>query len=388
MSKINHIMYWSPSLVNIATNKAVFNSALSLKKFDKNQTYKCSLLNFFGEFNKIKETAIQNRINIINFFSNKFTKFLPRHGKFKSRISFIFMFFWSFFPLIFLIKKKRPDFFIIHLLTSLPLILLILFNFESKFILRISGLPKLNFFRKYLWKIAFKKIYCVTCPTESTKNYIQSLGIIEPNKLKLLNDPIINVSEYSLNKISLDEKFKFKKNDYYLSIGRLTKQKNFLFLCQCFKEIVKKNSNEKLLIAGEGEDFKRINDFIKKNNLENNIFLIGYIKNIYKYFHHSKGFILSSLWEDPGFVLIEAGMAKTFILSSDCPNGPKDLINDNVNGILFETNNMKSFVEKFEFFSKLDKKINRDLLLNNLKLSRKFTLFNHYKSLENILTYK
>ena len=34
MSKINHIMYWSPSLVNIATNKAVFNSALSLKKFD------------------------------------------------------------------------------------------------------------------------------------------------------------------------------------------------------------------------------------------------------------------------------------------------------------------------------------------------------------------
>ena len=101
MSKINHIMYWSPSLVNIATNKAVFNSALSLKKFDKNQTYKCSLLNFFGEFDKIKETAIQNRINIINFFSNKFTKFLPRHGKFKSRISFMFMFFrfdWVTFP--------------------------------------------------------------------------------------------------------------------------------------------------------------------------------------------------------------------------------------------------------------------------------------------------
>ena len=36
MSKINHIMYWSPSLVNIATNKAVL-TALALKKFSKKE---------------------------------------------------------------------------------------------------------------------------------------------------------------------------------------------------------------------------------------------------------------------------------------------------------------------------------------------------------------
>ena len=36
---------------------------------------------------------------------------------------------------------------------------------------------------------------------------------------------------------------------------------------------------------------------------------------------NAKGFILSSLWEDPGFVLIEA-MCNLFIISSDCKNGP------------------------------------------------------------------
>ena len=230
MSKINHIIYWSPSLVNIATNKAVFNSALSIKKFSKKQSYECSLLNFFGEFDKIKEKASKNNINVIGYFSSKFYNLLPRHGKLKSRFSFVLMFFCSLFPLISILRKKNPEFIIIHLLTSLPLILLIFFNFNSKFILRISGLPKLNFFRKYLWKLAFKKIYCVTCPTESTRNYIKNLNIIEPHKLKLLHDPIINILEFSKKKISSDEKISFKKNDYYLAVGRLTKQKNFCFV--------------------------------------------------------------------------------------------------------------------------------------------------------------
>ena len=149
---------------------------------------------------------------------------------------------------------------------------------------------------------------------------------------------------------------------------------------------MKKNSNEKLLIAGEGEDFKKIDNFIKKNNLEKNIFLIGYKKDILKYFYNSKGLIVSSLWEDPGFVIIEAGITRSFILSSNCSNGPKDLIKDNVNGILFESNDKNSFIEKFEIFSKLDKKNNKDLLLNNLKTSKKFTLYYHYKTLKNILT--
>ena len=78
-------------------------------------------------------------------------------------------------------------------------------------------------------------------------------------------------------------------------------------------------------------------------------------------------------------------MTKSFILSSNCLNGPKELIKDNFNGILFESNDKKSFIEKFKIFSKLDKIDNKNLLFNNLKISRKFTLYYHYKSLNNIL---
>ena len=48
----------------------------------------------------------------------------------------------------FLSNKERDDYIILHLLTSLPLILILMFNFKCRFILRISGFPKLNFLEK------------------------------------------------------------------------------------------------------------------------------------------------------------------------------------------------------------------------------------------------
>ena len=54
------------------------------------------------------------------------------------------------------------------------------------------------------------------------------------------------------------------------------------------------------------------------------------------YFKNSNGFILTSLWEDPGFVLIEATYCRTPILSSDAWPGPVELIKNNYNGVVFK----------------------------------------------------
>ena len=85
---------------------------------------------------------------------------------------------------------------------------------------------------------------------------------------------------------------------------------------------------------------------IISNNLENNITLLGYQKNVFKFLKNCKAFILSSLWEDPGFVLIEAMINDSLVLSSDCPNGPKEIVG-NKNGILFQSNSEKDFILKF-----------------------------------------
>ena len=370
------LYYWSPGFVHIATFKAVINSANSIDKYSYN--YESSLINFFGEFNQYKEIIEKKKIKLINLFNENILNNLPKFGRIRSRISFLIIFIISFFPLKKLLKNEKPEFLIIHLVSSLPLVLLILFKFKTKFILRISGYPKLGFVRKMLWKIAFKKIYAVTCPTNLTKEKLLKLNIVDEKKLFILYDPIIELK----NK----KKVRTEKKDYFLSVGRLTKQKNFLFLCKCIKIIRDKFDNKiKLVIAGDGEDRNLIQNYIKNNKLEENIKLIGYKKEIHNYYLEAKATIVSSLWEDPGFVLIEAGYYRSLIISSNCESGPKELIKKNNNGILFENNNINSFIKEYQKYLNLSQKDIKSMITENLKKVRLFTLFNHYKNFNKIL---
>ena len=78
-----------------------------------------------------------------------------------------------------------------HLITIIPLIVMFFSSNKTKFILRISGLPKLNFLRKILWKIISKKIYLVTCPSNQTRNDLLKTGIFPKENFKILYDPIL-----------------------------------------------------------------------------------------------------------------------------------------------------------------------------------------------------
>ena len=57
----------------------------------------------------------------------------------------------------------------IHLMTSIPFVLFLMFKFRTKILFRVSGKPKLNFFRSLLWKFADSKIQNVFCNTSEQK---------------------------------------------------------------------------------------------------------------------------------------------------------------------------------------------------------------------------
>ena len=374
------VCYWSPFIDKVATTKAVFNSVLSLNTYSKKK-FEGIIINVFGEwlnYNSNKNSYI--KFYDLNNFS--FLKKFSSRGFIKSRLKYFLIFILSYFPLKNLLKKEKPEYLIIHLITSLPLFLNLVNNFDTKIILRISGKPQLNFLRYLFWRLTLKKIHKVTFPTNETLNYFKELNIVDENKLQLLYDPIVH-TRY-LGKIKND-KFT-KQKEFYLAIGRFTRQKNFFFLIKCFEKICKKNQNIKLIILGDGEHRKNFQKYLKKKELEKNIFLPGYENNVHKYLSNCKLFILSSLWEDPGFVLVEAMFSGALVLSSDCPSGPKEILSINKKrGVLFKSNDTKDFIKKFYEIEKLE-----DYELNKMKLNAKiftknYTLFYHYNSLIKIL---
>ena len=162
------IYYWSPYLTEIATTKAVINSAFSVNKYSK--TTEALIINAAGEFDNKKKELDQKGISILNLHRFNYTKLLPKYGKIASRISYLIIFAMSFLKLKNILKKNNPDYVIIHLITSLPILLFNLFNFKTKCILRISGYPHLNFLRMFFWKNFLNKVDMITCPTISTYN--------------------------------------------------------------------------------------------------------------------------------------------------------------------------------------------------------------------------
>ena len=88
--------------------------------------------------------------------------------------------------------------------------------------------------------------------------------------------------------------------------------------------------------------------------MDNVVFLLGRVKNVFKYMKASDAFILSSLWEEMGFVIVESALANLFIISSNCPNGPSEFLNYGKNGILYINNVENALYESLIKFQKLD----------------------------------
>ena len=377
---MNKVFYWSPFNSKVATVKSVINSAESLNRFFENKKFKTYILDAVNEWVDFEEEIKKKKIEIIHLNKKTIFNSFKKDGFVRSRLAYWYIFLKSFFPLIKILNQKKPDYLIIHLITSLPLTLFMLKSFKTKLILRVSGFPKMTFLRKTLWMLASKNIYKVTCPTIDTYNDLSKFNFLK-DKLHVLSDPILNIKEIQRTrnqKIDINEKLDLivNKKNFLLSIGRFTKQKNFIFYLNCIPEILKLDKDLSFLFIGQGESKKEFIEISKKLNISDKVFILNYTTNVHYFMKKAKALVLPSLWEDPGFVLVEAGFNNCQVLSSNCPNGPTEIIGED-GGYLFESNSKNSLIENFNRFfedTNFEKQKKKIKLKKRIK---RFTSFQH-----------
>ena len=371
------ILYWSPFISNVGTVKSTLNSAIAYSRYSL-RSNNVGIINVCGEWDEYEDEIKKNNLNLIKLNFSYF-KYLPKNGYIQSRISFFLIFILSFFPLIKLLNKQKPDYLIIHLITSLPLLINYFLKPKSKVILRISGLPKLNFLRKIFWRITTKNIFKITCPSIELINDLKNKNFLIENKLLFLPDAIINVKKFVKLKYEKIEKKSDRK--FLLSVGRLTPQKNFKYLINEISNFFESNKNYDLYIIGEGEQKKELQNLINKKKLNDRVYLMDYTANVYSYMKNASIYVLSSLWEDPGFVIIEAALCNLPIISSNCSNGPKEFLLNGDAGKLFENNKKGSLSKALEDHS--------ENFLKKIKAKKntlKYTNFRHFKKLNSIIS--
>ncbi|HUR96229.1 MAG TPA: glycosyltransferase [Gemmatimonadales bacterium] len=118
-----------------------------------------------------------------------------------------------------------------------------------------------------------------------------------------------------------------------LGAGRLTEQKDFESLIRGFAEVARCRS-ARLLILGEGERRASLEALVQELGLAEHVQLPGFRDNVMAYMAASEVFVLSSRWEGLPTVLIEAMAAGTRVVATDCPSGPREILQDGRLGIL------------------------------------------------------
>ena len=218
----------------------------------------------------------------------------------------------------------------------------------------------------------------ILCPTAETQKILKRKKIFDRSKILFLPDPVINNLEIQQLK-KFNTKNVYNKYQYFLTVGRFTRQKNYDLIIDT---IHKYKIDDKFLFIGEGELKTKIQNKINKLKLQNQIKILKHQKNIFRFIQESKAVLIASLWEDPGFVMIEAAHLNKTIISSDCPSGPKEFLNRGRGGFLFKSNNENSLYKTLQKF----KTINKTQLSNKIyyaKYRSKIYTLNYHKNLFN-----
>lgn len=369
------IFIWSPMLSNVGTNTAMEGIAESLKRYSNSEVYYLDILGEFSNTNNIDDYYIR-------FL--KLNHLVPNTGK----LSKFIIFFFSILSIPFLIKNiivKKPDVIITGLVGFIPCMMKIFFS-KVKVVNSIQGYPKFNFWRKIIWKFLYNKSDYLITMTNRTKKLLEEKILINSKKIFVIENPIISrkIRTLSKNKINNNEESLIFEKDVFCAIGRLTHQKNFLELLQFIKEFNNYSENFNLIIIGEGEQKKILKKYIEKYKLKN-CFLLGYKKNPYKYLAKSSLYISTSRWEEPGHTLLEAGYLNIPILSSNCPNGPDEIIQNKINGFKYKLGNMDDFISKLKLYKETSIKEKKRLSLNMKKKVLNYTQLRFYNNFSKIL---
>ncbi len=215
-----------------------------------------------------------------------------------------------------------------------------------------------NKIKQMIFKMFFKKadkiiVNSYDFKKEMNKKYnIKSICILNPFDF---------IKIKKLSKMRVKNIFS-KKTLKLITIGRLTDQKDILTIFKAVKNSQKKIDLE-LVVIGKGEKETELKNFISSESLEAKVKLLGYKKNPYPYLKQADIFLLASKFEGSPNVLIEALFLNKYVISTNCPTGPKEILDNGKYGDLVKIGDDKMMSKLIEKFNKKRSKS----ILNKIK---------------------
>lgn len=174
----------------------------------------------------------------------------------------------------------------------------------------------------------------IVAVSQGAAEELSQVGWLPLKNIQVIYNPVIMPDLAIKAQEAIDHPwFANKTIPVILSAGRLVDQKDFPTLIQAFAQTVKVHPS-RLVILGSGPDRSQLETLIRQLDLEEHVALLGHVQNPYKYMASADLFVLSSIWEGLGNVLIEAMALGTPVVSTNCKSGPSEILADEKYGYL------------------------------------------------------
>ena len=186
---------------------------------------------------------------------------------------------------------------------------------------------------------------------QTQKTILQNNPDLFPeNKIKV----IYNGIDIDINNTRNAEPVVYQRQENEILLGnagRLVTQKGQKFLIEIAQKLKTRNIKFKLLIAGEGKLLNELKQYAKDKGVSKEILFLGFVENIRRFMKTIDIFLLTSLWEGFGYVIVEAMAAAKPVIAFDVSSNP-EIIGDGETGYLVK-NNIKEFADKIELLVKI-----------------------------------
>ena len=178
----------------------------------------------------------------------------------------------------------------------------------------------------YFEKLLYPQADAVVAISNPIATYLQEEYLIDRSKICLIYNPLNMPEIITKAKEEINDIPNLFEQPVIITAGRFNKQKGQWHLIRSFKLVKQQIPDSKLVILGDGELKLYFINLIKKLDLENDVYLLGFQENPFKFISRSSVFALPSLFEGFVMVLLEAMACGVPVISSDCRSGPREIL--------------------------------------------------------------
>lgn len=224
------------------------------------------------------------------------------------------------------IKRIKPDTILAYNEWTNPYVLFALQDLKYPVYVsdRMSPLmpsPKLT---SILKKIYYKRAAGVIAQTEFAKQVITERNGVK--RITVISNPVNAIDAIAC-----------VKENYIVTVGRLTKEKGHRFLIDAFSKL--KHSDWKLSIVGDGKERVELEKQVARLGISNRVIFHGHKLDFAKQLSEAKIFVLPSLSEGFPNAVIEAMSVPLPCIATRCTEAMDEVVQDGVNGLLVEKGN-------------------------------------------------